>query len=122
MRRYSIILNEDLVHVIESDLFITRTMYVSVYNPSGLGITDQLKIYKNGTRISGGATIVTSNSSNILITDFFDFVLYNETIYYAEELNIQVNVITVIINNNFSQSIYLRIKLRFSGSLMLSVL
>lgn len=88
-----------------------RNVYFSVFDESGLGVDrDLFRLYINGARRDWGY-VMCSDTSSIRVLDYFGAELYNEDVYLAHytEFNIYLPVYTLLINNNYTESMRVKI-------------
>ena len=107
---YNINLTEDYVLTLPTSYFDT---YFAIYNFDGLGLSqDLVKFYVNNERRDFGFNTMTQNTNNLRVLDYFNSTLYDQDVDLSgvNEYNILVEVYTLIINNNYSESVKLEIE------------
>jgi len=105
------------LNVDQSRLVILNTTYhevhFSFFDLSGLGLDpDTARFYINSERRDIGKNWVQGNICNIEVLDFFNETLYNDDISLVgiTEFNIYLPIFTMIINNNFTESMEISIQ------------
>ena len=88
-------------------------IYFSLFNFDGLGLDPNLfRFYINNERKDLGFNTMTQDTNNLLVKDFFNSTLFNSNVNLRPytEYNINVQVYTLILNNNYTHSIYIEIE------------
>lgn len=94
-----------------SDYILTLiyyTVYFSIFNFDGIGLDNNLvRFYLNGERCDFGSVGLNNKYNDLLVLDFFDNVIYNETIdlFDKTEWNIYVEMYNIEIRNAYSYAI-----------------
>ncbi|MFW9874998.1 MAG: hypothetical protein ACFFG0_17970 [Candidatus Thorarchaeota archaeon] len=106
--------NEPYIDIILPPYYNPKEVYFGLYNYDGLGLESELfKFYINGSRADFGFNLIRGSYAKLLVTDYFDIIMYSETIPITldtDEHDIQVTVFKLIINNNFSFVLELHIE------------
>jgi hypothetical protein len=82
-------------------------VYFAVYNYDGLGLNNELlRFYINGDRRELGFNTLTQDINCLLVQDYFNSTLFNQTINLRgyNEFNINVSVYELAINNKFNRT------------------
>jgi len=82
-----------------------RGVYFALFTYDGLGINhDLVKFYINESRKDFGFNMMTSASAEIVVLDFFNTTLFNQTIDFSSlsEYNIFIEIYSLIILNQFT--------------------
>ena len=105
------------INLIENQLLTINTtfynVHFSVFNFDGLGLNkDLFRFYINGLRKDFGFNILKRDINNLKVLDYFNATLFNQNLSLKQytEYNIYVQVYTLIVNNNYTHSIYLEIE------------
>lgn len=100
----------------ESKLVILNTTYHEVhfayFDMSGLGLDSQsARFYINSERRDIGKNWIKGDSCNLKVLDYFNATLYNDDISLSglTEFNIYLPIFTLLINNNYTESMKLTI-------------
>jgi len=102
---YNITLTSDFELVLNS---IYYKVYFSIFNFDGLGLDDNLvRFYINGIRSNFGNIELNSINNDLLILDFFNNTIYNETVDLSDktEWNIYVEMYNIEIKNAYNYAI-----------------
>jgi len=102
---YNINLTSDFILTLESIYYI---VYFSIFNFDGIGLDNNfIRFYLNGRRSDFGDIELNMKYNNLLILDFFDNIIYNETVNLSgmTEWNIYVEMYNIEIRNTFSYAI-----------------
>lgn len=109
LRALNFTLNDNKIVVINSTYY---QLYVSCFNFDGLGLdTDWVRLYINNLRKDFGFNTMKYECTRFVVLDYFNASLADETVYTKvyTEYNIYVQVYNLILNNNYSHSIYIEI-------------
>ena len=104
------------------DKYNPKSIYFGVYNFDGFGLDKSMfKFYINETRKDFGFNTIAGDYANLVIRDFWDYIIYNQTIQINDttyEFNIEVEVYNLIINNNYLHNIKVEIyRSGFAGNI-----
>lgn len=101
----------------ESLLIIINTttydVYFSIFNFDGLGLSNEIvRFYINNGRKDFGFNTLLQNTNRLTVTDYFNEIIYDSLVSLRQytEYNILVEVYTLILNNNYTHSIYIEIE------------
>ena len=103
-------LNESKVYVLNTTYF---DVYFALFTYDGLGMNyDTVRFYINSERKDLGFNTLKQDVNNLKILDYFNATLFNRNVNLRgyTEYNIFVEVYTLIINNNYSHSIRVKIE------------
>jgi hypothetical protein len=107
---YSISLTQDRLLILPSTYY---QLYVSCFNFDGLGLdTDWVRLYINNLRKDFGFNTMKYEWTHFVVMDFFNATLADELVYTRAftEYNIYIQVYNLILNNNYTHSIYITIE------------
>jgi len=102
---YNIDLISDFELILNSIYYI---VFFSIFNFDGIGLDDNLvRFYINGIRFNFGNIELNSINNDLLILDFFNNIIYNETINLSgkTEWNIYVEMYNIEIKNAYNYAI-----------------
>ncbi|MFW9972993.1 MAG: hypothetical protein ACFFDF_22600, partial [Candidatus Odinarchaeota archaeon] len=103
-------LEENQIITINSTYF---DVYFALFNFDGLGLNhDLVRFYVNGIRKDFGFNTLKQDINNLKVLDYFNATLFDQAINLRQftEYNIFVEIFTLIINNNYSQCIKVKIE------------
>ncbi len=102
---YNITLDSDYTLVINSSFY---NVYFSIFGIDGIGLDNNFfRFYVNGIRKTLGNVELNVEDNDLLILDFFNNVIYNETVNLSDktEYNIYVEMYTIEIRNAYNYAI-----------------
>ncbi|MCP6718933.1 MAG: hypothetical protein KJI71_01695 [Patescibacteria group bacterium] len=105
------------INLVSHQILIINSTYFNVYfslfNFDGLGLDPNLfRFYINGLRKDLGFNTITQDTNNLNVLDYFNATLFNQDLNLRSytEYSINVEVYTLVINNNYTHSIRLEIE------------
>jgi hypothetical protein len=107
---YNITLNQDRLITLNSTYY---EVYFALFNYDGLGLDkDLFRFYLNGVRREFGSITIKQDLNSLLVKDYFNQTLFSRSVNLDgyTEYNINVEVYNLIINNNYTHSIRLKIE------------
>jgi len=106
---YLINFNSDYVLTLNTTYY---DVYFSIFNFDGLGLDkDLVRFYINSERKDFGFNTLKYDTVNLKVLDYFNATLFDENIYTKAytEYNIYVEVWNLILNNNYTHSIKIKL-------------
>ena len=100
-------------------------VYFSIFNYDGLGLDQSIvRFYINNERKDFGFNTLKHDTVNLKILDFFNATLYDQDVNLRgyTEYNIPVEVYTLIVINNYTHSIIIKIKRTGSSAILKEVI
>ncbi|GAI72474.1 unnamed protein product, partial [marine sediment metagenome] len=79
-------------------------VYIGLYNFYGIVNPEEVKFYINGTRTDFGFNTIKTKHVNLLVLDYFNSTLYNQTVKLEDldEYSIFIQAYTLVVNNLYN--------------------
>ncbi|MHA1106660.1 MAG: hypothetical protein ACTSPN_13230, partial [Promethearchaeota archaeon] len=95
-------LNQDRVYILNTTYY---DVYIGLYNFYGIVNKEEVKFYIDGIRADFGFNTITSDSVDLLVLDYFNSILYSQTVTLQglTEYSIFIQAYTLVVNNLYNE-------------------